>query len=142
MRAMGSRLALLVGSVLFSLLLAEATLRAYYVATSTGYLADLEDDRPLPAPGSALRLGELIVMSPDPGIIYVGRPGIEGTQGGKAVQINRAGWREHEIPFEKPRGAFRVVGIGDSVMFGWGVDEDERYLDVLEARLSGSTGCG
>lgn len=52
---MRSTLALLIGSIFFSLLLAETTLRAYYTATSTGYLADLVDDRPLPPPDSELR---------------------------------------------------------------------------------------
>ncbi len=133
---MRSRLALLIGSILFSLLLAEATLRVYYTATSRGYLADLVDDRPLPPPDSELFLGDIFTMSPNPGIVYLGRPGLHGVYLGKTIQINREGWREDEIPFEKPRDTFRIVGIGDSVMFGWGVEEGERYLDLLEARLN------
>lgn len=133
---MRATLALLGGSILFSWLLAETALRIYYSATSTGFLADLVDDRPLPPPDSELRLGDVITMSPNPGIVYIGRPGLSGAHKGNTIRINREGWREDEISFEKPSGVFRIVGIGDSVMFGWGVEENERYLDALEARLN------
>jgi hypothetical protein len=132
---MTARLALLAASVLFSLALGEAALRVYYLMSSTGVLEDLQDDRPLPRNGAVLSLGDLLLMSPDPGIIYQGRPGVEGTLKGVPVRINSRGWREQEIPYEKPPGTFRIVGIGDSVQFGWRVAEDERYLDRLEARL-------
>ena len=68
MRSRGT-LALVAGSILFSLLLSEIALRVYYVRSSTGYLADLKDDRELPAPNSDLRMGDIITLSPNPGII-------------------------------------------------------------------------
>jgi lysophospholipase L1-like esterase len=135
MRPMRSRLALLLGSIVFSILLVEGGLRVHYRATASGSIEDLVDDRPMPRRGAELELGDLLTMSPDPGVIYQGRPGVAGTHDGIAIRINRAGWREQDISFEKPPGTRRIVGIGDSVMFGWGVEESQRYLDVLEARL-------
>jgi len=136
MRSIGSKLALAAGSVLFSLLFSEIALRAYYVQSSTGYLADLEEDRDLPPPNSDVTLGHLITLSPNPDIIYIGRPAASGFLEGIHVRINREGWREDPIPFDKPSDEFRIVGIGDSVMYGMGVEENERYLDVLEATLN------
>lgn len=137
---MRSKLALLGASTLFALLLAEVALRVAYVATSTGHLADLTDTRPLPPPGARITLAHLLVKSSNPDIVYQGRPGLAGIHEGSPVRTNRGGWREDEIPFEKPAGTFRILGLGDSVMFGWKVDERERYLDVLETRLNRQRG--
>lgn len=48
-----------------------------------------------------------------------------------AVAINSEGYRDREYP---PKGsAFRVLGLGDSFAFGYGVEEPESYLSRLEA---------
>ncbi len=36
---------------------------------------------------------------------------------------------------DKPPGTRRVVGIGDSVMFGWGVETEESYMGILDDKL-------
>ena len=54
---------------------------------------------------------------------------------GTRVVTNDAGHRGPTIAREKKKGAFRIVGIGDSVMWGWGVKDEERYLDVLRDLL-------
>src|SRR5262245_1045756 len=47
-----------------------------------------------------------------------------------AVAINSDGYRDREYP---PKGsAFRVIGLGDSFAFGYGVEEPECYLARLE----------
>jgi lysophospholipase L1-like esterase len=53
---------------------------------------------------------------------------------GSRVQTNSLGWREKQFS-EKKNNTIRIVGIGDSIMFGWGVEEHERYMDLLEKRL-------
>ena len=55
---------------------------------------------------------------------------------GAPVRINSQGFRDREYHAKKPDQVVRVVGIGDSVMFGWGVEEAESFLGVAEARLN------
>ena len=52
---------------------------------------------------------------------------------------NSLGFRGRDRPFEKPPGAFRIVGIGDSSTYGVGVDDDATYLARLEAALGART---
>ena len=41
-----------------------------------------------------------------------------------------------EYPVARRPNSVRIVGIGDSGMFGWGCDQDQNYLDVLESNLN------
>lgn len=45
--------------------------------------------------------------------------------------LNSRGWRDAEHPEEKAPGTFRILGLGDSYLFGQGVKPDERCLDRL-----------
>ena len=52
------------------------------------------------------------------------------------VIANRQGLREdHEIPLEKPKDNLRVLFLGDSCTFGYGLDHTEGYVDVAEQLL-------
>jgi lysophospholipase L1-like esterase len=53
-----------------------------------------------------------------------------------AVRINSRGFRGREHDWSAPHG-FRILGIGDSFTFGYGVDEQDTYLSRLEALLQG-----
>jgi hypothetical protein len=77
----------------------------------------------------------LVRPSPYPDVVYELKPGLRGRFRGQVVEVNSLGFRGAEIAAEKPAGAFRIAGLGDSVMFGWGVGQDEYYLKVLEDRL-------
>lgn len=57
------------------------------------------------------------------------------TTGSVAVRINSRGYRGREYPWDAPAG-FRVLGLGDSFAFGFGVDEDDTYLARLERALA------
>jgi hypothetical protein len=69
-------------------------------------------------------------------IVYEAKPNLKGTFRGKALETSGLGIRDHEYATEKPANTVRIVGLGDSVMFGWGVNQGECYLDVLEERLN------
>lgn len=47
--------------------------------------------------------------------------------------------RERECSLINIEGTFRIVGLGDSVMFGWGVREEDLYLKALEQKLNEHT---
>jgi lysophospholipase L1-like esterase len=55
---------------------------------------------------------------------------------GVHVRTNSYGMRNRSCSREKPDGVLRIAGLGDSVMFGWGVGEEETYLRVLERRFA------
>lgn len=124
---------LLAGAVTFVTL--EVGLRVVYLATYSGTLDDLYRNPRLPAPGTKSSLGSMLRPSPDPKIIYELKPGLDVRFRETRVATSSDGFREDEIPLEKRQGSRRILGLGDSTMFGWGVEVDERYMDRVEKRL-------
>jgi lysophospholipase L1-like esterase len=59
---------------------------------------------------------------------------------GVSVETNSVALRDREIVLPKPAGTYRVLTIGDSVTFGYGVELDEIYLKVLESELNAESG--
>ena len=51
------------------------------------------------------------------------------------VTMNDKGLRDEEHPYEKPEGAYRVALLGDSIAWGWGVDDGLAFADLVEERL-------
>jgi hypothetical protein len=52
------------------------------------------------------------------------------------VRTNSRGLRsDREIPYEKPPGVFRILGLGDSFALGYEVDLEDTYLHQLEEKL-------
>lgn len=85
-------------------------------------------------------VGRVFFMRHDPLYGWVNRPHSEGVLsygGGNSsrVRINSHGARGEEFPMEKPSGARRIVAIGDSVTFGYGVEEEETFLHLLDESL-------
>ena len=77
-------------------------------------------------------LGPGMMLEPDPELIFRSRPGqrrIEGSQ----VQINAHGMRGEEIPRQDLEP--RVLYLGDSSVFGWGVSRAEAFPWKVEQRL-------
>ena len=64
-------------------------------------------------------------------------PGVSGWQVGLGfhVRINRYGHRGPEMAIEKKEGVIRILGLGDSFTFGWGVEEGETFLAVMADAL-------
>lgn len=132
-----ARWLLLCGSLGFTLTLVEIGFRiAARIGDEKLRVAFENLDRPrLPRTGE-VDLAHLSRRSKNPRILYELVPNITGvTYKNVDVSTDRHGFRGPDRPAEKPAGGLRIVGIGDSVMFGWGVPEPETVLRRLETRL-------
>jgi lysophospholipase L1-like esterase len=55
---------------------------------------------------------------------------------GVQVSTNSHGLRDREYSLAKPAGVYRIVMLGDSTTFGWGVPEDQTAAKILERELN------
>ena len=61
----------------------------------------------------------------DPRLGWRNIPGWEATTNGKKLTINSRGLRDREYALAKPAGVRRVLVLGDSYTWGYGVANDE-----------------
>ncbi len=82
-------------------------------------------------------LGKRLWVS-DPACGYRNRPFVnEKLFGGVRVRTNAEGFRsEADVPERAPAGRLRVVGMGDSVTWGVGVNEEDTFLAELQRGLA------
>lgn len=73
---------------------------------------------------------------------YALRPGWSGIHESAdfrvGVRVNALGMRGAEPSRERPQGARRLLVLGDSFAFGWGVEDAETFPTRLEARWRGA----
>ena len=134
-------LALVIGSIVVTLVGAEIGLRAYYSIRTSRELARMAQATSVQEIHTARgNLGPGVRFSEYPNVIYELRPNLRGVYDGRAYRSDSYGFREdRDIPLDKRAGVARIVGIGDSWMWGSGVDNGETYLDRL-SELLGSEG--
>jgi len=135
------RVILMAFSVTIALFAAEIGLRAYYrglqVSQSLDQVNEIAAKLKKKKIHSSHPLAAIIQKSQDPLLVYELRPNIEMEFGHKSLRTNSRGMRaSREYLVENPANCFRIVGIGDSGMFGWGNDQGEDYLSVLESNLN------
>lgn len=137
-------LLLLIGSCCLSLALFEGGVRAVMLRGQSS--GSLEEDLKRSAAVAPVKdqgnvsLAGLIMPSRWKEMVYELKPHLDVTFQGKPLRTNRFGMRGQEVELKKPEGTFRVAGIGDSVIFGWGVSEEESYLKVVEKELAARLG--
>jgi lysophospholipase L1-like esterase len=51
------------------------------------------------------------------------------------VELNSRGLRDHEYEYAKDDGVFRIVMLGDSVTWGWGVEQGQLFADLVDDEL-------
>ena len=61
---------------------------------------------------------------------------------GVPVSINSEGLRDREFSLEKPPGVYRVMMLGDSTTFGWGVRQEDTAAKFLERKLNAALPAG
>jgi len=73
--------------------------------------------------------------SPNPRIGHHHRPNAEARLMGVTIRTNADGFRDDEVPLAKGE-RHRIVFLGDSLTLGWGVEKEETFEHLLEARLN------
>lgn len=133
-RAILLNASLLVGSVLATLLILEIALRmiAHF---DHNYLDNLVSEKQL-VETREVQLGDIIRLHPDDKVVYELRPHLKGFFTGQHISINSLGMRDKERSQDKPPGTFRILALGDSHTFGFGVRQDETWPSVLEDLLT------
>jgi hypothetical protein len=79
---------------------------------------------------------EIHVRGPSPDLPYRLRPGLETSLFGIPVRVNRLGFRGGEMETMPAAGVQRTLLLGDSVVFGLGVREEETVAAALARRLN------
>lgn len=126
-------LLLLVGSFLLTLFILEIALRCI-AHFDHNYLDNLVSKKQL-VEARGDQLGDIIRLHPDDKIVYELRPHTKGMFVGQEISINSLGMRDRERSLEKPPGTFRILALGDSHTFGWGVRQEDTWPSVLEEML-------
>jgi hypothetical protein len=65
---------------------------------------------------------------------WAGRPGAVAQMGGGRASLNARGYRGPELPLPKRDDRTRVVVLGDSIAFGYGVSDEQTFPHLLDAR--------
>ncbi|NQU39091.1 MAG: SGNH/GDSL hydrolase family protein [Lentisphaerae bacterium] len=82
-------------------------------------------------------LAAIVRLSRNKKLVYELMPNLDMVFGNKSLRTNDRCMRDdHDYSEAKPAGVVRVVGIGDSGMFGWDVEQGEDYMNVLETNLN------
>jgi hypothetical protein len=132
----GGRVGLALGASVLGLLLLETGCRVAACLADRKTLGEaLKRPAEIPADGQ-VGLRHMIRLSADDRLIYELRPRLSVVFLDKPVTTNAAGFRDGDYALSKPAGTVRIVGLGDSVMFGWGVGDGEEYLSLVENRLN------
>ena len=140
------RLGLCVFSTVLALLVAEIGLRVILKRTqetqSLDRLGSISSKLTKETIKSSHPLAAIVQRSAYPGLVYELQPRLEMDFGHHQVKINSTGMRDvREYQLTKGSNTFRIVGLGDSGMFGWDVDQDDPYMAVL-GRLLNARGDG
>jgi hypothetical protein len=86
-------------------------------------------------PGYLVETRGIHVFSPRYG--WKGRPGASAKMGSGLVTLNGRGYRGRELPLPRRGDLTRVVVLGDSVAFGFGVSDAEAFPELLDSRDNG-----
>lgn len=93
----------------------------------------LKDRFAKPAPRGDLSLYR---ESDIPGLPHEHVPGASGIVAGIPVKINNLGFRGPDISIQRPEGIIRIAVIGDSIIFGQGVPDQETLPALLQSLLA------
>lgn len=87
-------------------------------------------------PKGKVNLGHIIRPAHNEGVIYRMRANLDVEFMGGHVTTNSRGFRTPEFETKKPDGVYRILALGDSIMFGFGCNDGECCLRVMEKLLN------
>lgn len=126
-------------SIVLTLLFLEIYFRsAAYLVGNKGRLEDLEPDTLATSPqGSSIKRKYQIKLSANPKIVYEHRPNLRLVDDrNNTYTINRSGFRGPDYPVDKGPSDIRIVGLGDSFMYGNGVSDEDIFMARLSSKLN------
>jgi lysophospholipase L1-like esterase len=137
--SLGARLALSIGTVGVTLLVAEASVRVWAALQPEATLDQVVEKMGRPPADGPGRWAHVLRTDPHDRISYGLRRNFDGwIETGSApfrLSTNRHGFRGPQWSVEKPAGTVRILGIGDSMMMGYSVAIEDSYLARLEEEL-------
>jgi lysophospholipase L1-like esterase len=72
---------------------------------------------------------------PDPTLVFAWQPNQRGFSADKEIVINERGLRGPVVPYERTPGTKRILFLGDSITFGYGVRDEEVVTERVRALL-------
>ncbi|MHC5210487.1 MAG: SGNH/GDSL hydrolase family protein [Planctomycetota bacterium] len=131
------RIALALGATLVALLAGEVFCRVMvHLENQDSLEVAFTKIRPH-VEGRRVAMIDIIRLSPNDRIIFELKPDIPGLPfKGAPFTTNSYGFRAPEMDPEPGPDTVTIVGLGDSVMFGYGVPDGQDYLSRLEVMLN------
>ena len=78
-----------------------------------------------------------LLYEPAPGkSLEIERPQEQGGGDSWLVKINKDGFRDQDFELMKPANTFRIEFVGDSVVFGYGLNNEDSLPKQLETKLN------
>ncbi len=118
------RISVLLGAVLLAVLSIEAAIWAF---DPFGVLDGFDMER---------YRNELVEMAPGSPRIFRHRPDRELRFRRWSIRTNHDGLRGPDRAKPKPADLKRILFVGDSVVFGWGVDAEDTFVALVESALA------
>ena len=94
-----------------------------------------------PAPPYPYREPQILFVR-DPQLGFFHQPSQVGWLDDGKATINSLGLRGREVDMPKPAAVYRIFVVGDSVTFGWGVNDDETFCQRLQHTLNDQRSVG
>lgn len=82
----------------------------------------------------------MVQPSSEPEIPYEMKPHLDGLFADLPMKTNSLGMRGPELDQARKTGSLRILGLGDSVMMGWGVSFEDTALTKIGHLLAEATG--
>ena len=132
---------LAVATVVIVVLASEVAVRIVKQAENKKYLSEqVLQESALPRSQAESILRDIIQLSSDRNIIYELKPNLEMLYCGARLKTNNVGWRDVDYSLQKKAGTIRIIGLGDSIMFGQGVPNGDDFTVQLETQLNHAFG--